>query len=91
MNFSLGPSGGIQDPQILRLLSELTPIVKKHGATGVETIKFIEKHADIVTVDEISQQMVTFKDIAESLSPLIQGIQIGPQKLPDDPADFWKK
>lgn len=87
MNFSLGHKGGIKDPQILRLLCELTPIVKKHGAKGEETIKFIEKHADIVTVDEISQQMITFKDIAESLAPLIQGIRIEPLKLP---GDSWK-
>lgn len=87
MNFSLGRKGGIQDPQILRLLSELIPIVKKHGAKGEETIKFIEKHAGIIAVDEHSKQMLTFKEIAESLAPLIQGFRCEPRKLP---GDLWK-
>lgn len=87
MSFSLGPKGGIQDPHILRLLSELTPIVKQHGAKGAETIAFIEKHATVTTVDLLNQQMYTFKEIAEPLSILIQGIKI---EQPDLAGDAWK-
>jgi hypothetical protein len=99
MSFSFGPSGGIQDPRILYLLAELTTLIKGNnsggqGASASEVIQFIEKHKDITFVDELSQCIHTFKEVAEAISPLIQGLKITPESLPDDnslPGDNWQE
>ena len=85
MTFSFGPKGGIQDPEILKLLAELTTLVKTHGNGSPEVTSFIDKNKDIIVVDELSQHMHTFKEIAEPMAMLIQGIK-NPHadKLPGD-------
>ena len=88
-NFSSGHGGDIQDPQILSLLSQLTPLVKKHGANGEATLAFIEKHANVIGVCANSQRMYTFKEVATPLSLLIQGFSLD-QPKEKDPADYWK-
>jgi hypothetical protein len=95
MSFSFGPSGGIQDPRILYLLSELTTLIKGNnsggrGASTSEVIQFIEKHKDITFVDELSQCMHTFKEVAEAISPLIQGLKITPDS-DSLPGDSWQE
>jgi hypothetical protein len=86
MSFSLGPKGGIHDPVILRLLAELTTLVKAHGSKSAQVIEFIEKNKDITFVDTLSNHMHTFKEVAEPMSLLIGGIKINPEdeKIPGD-------
>jgi len=83
MSFSLGPKGGIQDPQILRLLARLTTLVKEHGFQSAEVASFINTNGEIITVDELSHQMHSFREIAEGLGPLIEGIK-NPDMIPGD-------
>lgn len=91
MAFSLGPKGGIQDPTILRLLAELTIVVKKHGYNSDETEKFIVDNEGVTTVDEHTQHMHTFRELAEALGPLIQGLKNSPgEDQKSDPANWWK-
>jgi hypothetical protein len=93
MTFSLGPKGGIQDPAILRLLAELTSVVKKYGYSSDETEKFIADNESMIAVDKHTQHMHTFREIAEALGPLIQGLKnISPEDHEkSDPANWWKE
>ena len=75
MSFSLGPGGGIHDPQILLLLAELTTLVKAHGSESKEVTEFIDKNKDIIFVDDLSGHMHTFKELAEPMAMLIGGIK----------------
>ena len=108
MSFSLGPGGGVQDPEILRLLAELTQLVHANNSDGCgpsapAVVGFVEKHKDVVFVDQISNHMHTFKELADAMAPLIQGIRLdkpknlpgdewggSARKDPDEPADWWK-
>mgnify|MGYP003977022833 FL=1 len=91
MSFSLGPKGGLQDPIILRLLAELTTLIKAHGSSNSdEVVKFIEENKNTTFVDELSQHMHTFKEVAEAMGPLIQGIKMEPKEERDLPGDGWK-
>ncbi len=92
MTFSFGQGGGIQDPHILRLLAELTTLIKKnnldgHGASSPEVVDFIEDNKDVIMVDALTQCMYTFKEIAEPLSLMIQGLKISNEV----PGDSWHK
>lgn len=105
MSFSLGPKGGITDPRILALLVKLTSMIKKHSFYSEAVTDFIDEHRDTVFVDNLSQHMHTFGELAEAVGPLINGIQLKPEdKIPgegwkdgdffesdeSDPADWWK-
>ena len=91
MSFSLGPGGGIQDPEMLRLLAGLTALVKenknKGGASSPAVVTYIEKHKDVVFVDTKSQCMHTFKEVAVAMALLIQGIK-NPDMIPGDGWQF---
>lgn len=94
MSFSFGHSGGVQDPKILRLLAELTTLVKTNnsdgrGASSPEVLDFIEKNKNVFFVDELSGCMHTFKEVAEALSPLIQGLR-NPDPDKKFPGDSWQ-
>lgn len=90
MSFSLGPGGGVQDPEILKLIAELTQLIHANntdgrGASSQPVVDFIEQHKDKTFVDEISGHMHTFKELAEGFAPLIQGIRNDhPNTLPGD-------
>ena len=91
MALSFGRGGGIQDPHVLRLLAELSALVKSNneknmGASAPEVLEFIEKHKDVTFVDVLTDCMHTFKEVAEPMSFLFQGFKIEPgsKKLPGD-------
>ena len=98
MGLSFGRSGGVQDPRILRLLAELSTLVKRHntdwnGASAPEVVEFIEKHKNITFVDVLTDCMHTFKEVAEPMSFLFQGFRVETEKedLPEDlPRDSWQ-
>jgi len=108
MSFSIGPGGGVQDPEVLKLLAQLTTLIHENnqtgqGASAPPVVEFIEQHKDVIFVDELSGHMHTFKELADGMAPLIQGIRNDfPDKLPGDewggsaekdpnePADWWK-
>ncbi len=78
----------MQDPHILKLLAELTALVKAHGAASPEVIGFIDSNKDVTFVDKHTQHMHTFKDVAEPMSLLIQGFK---NPLADKlPGDGWE-
>jgi hypothetical protein len=92
MSFSLGPSGGMQDPEILRLLAQLTTLINenrdKGGAESPVVLEFIDKHRNTTFVDERSQHMHTFGEVAEAMAPLIHGLK---NNLEDKiPGDGWQ-
>jgi len=96
MALSFGRGGGIQDPNILRLLAELSALVKSNnkdhkGAEAPAVLEFIEKHKDVIFVDELTQCMHTFKEAAEPMSLLFQGFKIELGKKPDLPGDSWQE
>jgi len=88
MSFTVGPGGGVRDPEMLRLLVQLTTLVKENkdtgGASASAVLEFIEKHKNVVFVDAKSQHMHTFKEVAVKMAPIIHGIEN------DEPADWWK-
>lgn len=75
MSFSFGPGGGIQDPEILRLLATLTTLVKQHGSKSEQVEQFIKDNEHVMAVDDHSQHMHTFREIAEPMAMLIGGIR----------------
>jgi len=88
MSFSFGPKGGIQDPVILRLMAELTTLVKAHGSQSEQVEAFIKQHEHVVAVDDHSQHMHTFREIAEPMAMLIGGIR---NSAADQvPGDSWQ-
>jgi len=89
MSFSLGPKGGVQDPHILKLICELTILVKKYGSKTTEVKDFIQTNKDIIFVDEHTKHMHTFEELADGLALLIGGIE-NKQEDDDDPANWWK-
>lgn len=87
MSFSLGPKGGMQDPEMLRLLAELTELVKQHGSDSKQVMDFIAENEHLVFVDEHTQHMHSFREMAEPMAMLIGGL-----KNPDAdkiPGDSW--
>jgi hypothetical protein len=88
MSFSLGPKGGVQDEEILRLLAELTPLIKTNGFESKVVKDFITKHRGKVFVDKHSQHMHSFEELACAMGPLIQGIKN--VRADDIPGDGWK-
>lgn len=95
MALSFGRGGGIQDPNILRLIAELSALIKSNnkdmkGASSPAVIDFIEKHKDVLFVDTLTQCMHTFKEAAEMMAPMFQGFRLEPGKKPDLPGDSWQ-
>jgi len=96
MALSFGPGGGVQDPNILRLLAELSALVKSNnenhkGAEAPVVLKFIEEHEDVIFVDVLTQCMHTFKEIAEPMSLMFQGFKFELGKKRDLPGDSWQE
>lgn len=93
MALSFGRGGGVQDPNILRLLAEMTKLIKANnsegrGASAPEVLQFMEKHRNVIFVDVLTQCMHTFEEIAKPMSLLIQGFKIEQKK--ELPGDSWQ-
>lgn len=88
MAFNLGPGGGVDDPQILILIAELTSLVKKYGPSSYKVSLFIENNKNLTFVNKHTDHMHTFKELAEPLVILIGGIE---DKTPEQlPGDNWQ-
>ena len=78
----------MQDPEILKLLAELTTLVKANGYESAAVKEFVAKNKDKVFVDQHSQHMHSFEELACAMGPLIQGIRN--ERADDIPGDGWK-